>query len=159
MRHVGMILLYNMEYMDLLWFLPDVAMMLAAIVLFVVLRALTRPLSQQVVDGVAEGQAPAGGAGVSLGTAAGNGGAQQPAAALLQQRSTSTTTAATATTAPATGLPSGEVLAMRQQFGTFLALVSLVLVAAVRPSVPSAVYFLVFLGASTWWACFKELDR
>lgn len=150
MRHIGMILLYNMEYVDLAWFLPDVVMMLAAIVLFVVLRALTKPLSQQVVDGAGEPMP----ADVNRASTE-NGGGVQPAS-LQQQRSTSTTTAATGT---AQQLPSGEVLAMRQQFGTFLALVSLVFVAAVRPSVPSAVYFLVFLGASTWWACFKELDR
>lgn len=55
--------------------------------------------------------------------------------------------------------PGAESIAMTKQFGTFLAMVTLLLAAAIRPSIPSAVYFIVFLGASTWWACFKELDR
>lgn len=154
MRHIGMLLLYNMEHLDLLWFLPDVVMLLASVVLFVILRALTRPLSQQVVDGVNDETSHAAGAASATGppdatndtaadTSNGSGGAG------AAQRLMSTSSA----------LPTSEVLAMRKQFGTFLALVALLLAAAVRPSVPSAVYFLVFLGASTWWACFKELDR
>lgn len=130
------------SYIDLLWFLPDIVMLLSSVVLFVILRALTKPLSQQVVDGADE-QPTAGSAEAGDTAAAG-------------PRSSSTVTATVAST---TTVPNSEVLAMRKQFGTFLALVSLLLAAAVRPSLPSAVYFLVFLGASTWWACFKELDR
>lgn len=156
MRHIGMLLLYNMEYLDLLWFLPDVVMLLASVVLFVILRALTRPLSQQVVDGVddetshAAGVAPA---------AVGPPDANNETAAADTTNGSGGAGAAQRSVSTGSALPTSEVLAMRKQFGTFLALVALLLAAAVRPSVPSAVYFLVFLGASTWWACFKELDR
>lgn len=157
LRHIGMILLYNMEYIDLLWFLPDVVMLLASVVLFVVLRALTKPLSQHVVDGADASMRPAASA---TGTAAVPPSASTADAANDDAAGNgSGPRSSSGTTNAAALLPAGEVLALRKQFGTFLALVSLLLVAAVRPSVPSAVYFLVFLGASTWWACFKELDR
>lgn len=35
----------------------------------------------------------------------------------------------------------------------------LLLTGALRPSVPNAVYYLVFLGGATWWACFKDLGK
>lgn len=54
---------------------------------------------------------------------------------------------------------SAESLALRKQFGTFLSMVALLLAGVIRPSVPSAIYFIVFLGSATLWACFKELDR
>lgn len=152
LRHIGMILLYNLEYLDLLWFLPDVVMLLASVVLFVILRALTRPLSQQVVDG-ADDEAAAAAAGGPHEAASAS------AAAANEADTTIGSGAGQRSVSAGSALPTGEVLAMRKQFGTLLALVALLLAAAVRPSVPSAVYFLVFLGASTWWACFKELDR
>nr|CAD7262044.1 unnamed protein product [Timema shepardi] len=43
--------------------------------------------------------------------------------------------------------------------GKYLTVVSLCVAGAIRPSIPGAVYFLVFLGAMTWWACYKELGR
>lgn len=38
-------------------------------------------------------------------------------------------------------------------------MITLLLAATLRPSVPGVVYFIVFLGAATWWACFKELEK
>ena len=38
-------------------------------------------------------------------------------------------------------------------------MVTLLLAATIRPSVPGAVYFIVFLGAATCWACLKALGR
>lgn len=43
--------------------------------------------------------------------------------------------------------------------GKFLTFTTLLLAAVLRPSIPGGVYFLVYLGAGTWWACFKELNR
>lgn len=43
--------------------------------------------------------------------------------------------------------------------GKFLTFTTLLLVAVLRPSIPGGVYFLVYLGAGTWWACYKELNR
>lgn len=43
--------------------------------------------------------------------------------------------------------------------GKYLALLLLLLTGALRPSVTSAVYYLVFLGGATWWASFKDLGR
>ncbi|KRT85167.1 hypothetical protein AMK59_3003, partial [Oryctes borbonicus] len=36
---------------------------------------------------------------------------------------------------------------------------SLCVTSVLRPSIPSGFYFLVFIGASTWWACYRELER
>lgn len=55
--------------------------------------------------------------------------------------------------------PGAESVALRKQLGVFLSMVTLLVAGAMRPSVPSAIYFIVFLGSATWWACFKELDR
>ncbi|XP_044268088.1 piezo-type mechanosensitive ion channel component-like isoform X7 [Tribolium madens] len=55
--------------------------------------------------------------------------------------------------------------ANKKQFNLFVAvgkyavLVALCVAAVLRPSVPGGLYFLVFLSASTWWACCKELAK
>lgn len=43
--------------------------------------------------------------------------------------------------------------------GKVLSLLALCLTGALQPSIPSAIYFIVFLGAATWWGCNKELER
>lgn len=43
--------------------------------------------------------------------------------------------------------------------GKVLSLIALCVTGALQPSVPSVVYYLVFLGAATWWGCNKELER
>nr|XP_050856680.1 piezo-type mechanosensitive ion channel component isoform X3 [Vespula vulgaris] len=43
--------------------------------------------------------------------------------------------------------------------GTYVVLASLCCTASLKPSVEGAFYFLVFLGAATWWACNKELRK
>ncbi|KAK2582220.1 hypothetical protein KPH14_004571 [Odynerus spinipes] len=45
------------------------------------------------------------------------------------------------------------------RIGTYAVLASLCCVASLKPSVEGAFYFLVFLGAATWWACNKELRK
>ncbi|XP_066587552.1 piezo-type mechanosensitive ion channel component [Prorops nasuta] len=45
------------------------------------------------------------------------------------------------------------------RIGTYVVLGSLCITASLRPSVEAAFYFLMFLGAGTWWACNKELRR
>lgn len=54
---------------------------------------------------------------------------------------------------------SPESLQIMKKAGTFFAMITLLLAATLRPSVPGAVYFIVFLGAATWWACYRELNR
>lgn len=54
---------------------------------------------------------------------------------------------------------SPETLLIMKQIGTFLAMVTLLLAATLRPSVPGSVYFIVFLGAATWWSCYRELSK
>lgn len=46
-----------------------------------------------------------------------------------------------------------------RKLGVIIAMITLLLAAVLRPSVPGGIYFLVFLGAATWWACFKELEK
>lgn len=43
--------------------------------------------------------------------------------------------------------------------GKVLSLLALCATGAIQPSVLSFVYYLVFLGAATWWGCNKELER
>lgn len=40
-----------------------------------------------------------------------------------------------------------------------LSLIALCATGALQPSIPSLVYYIVFLGAATWWGCNKELER
>ncbi|XP_037048036.1 piezo-type mechanosensitive ion channel component isoform X2 [Bradysia coprophila] len=54
---------------------------------------------------------------------------------------------------------SNENLNILKKIGIFLSMVALLLASTLQPSVPAAVYFIVFLGAATWWACYRELDR
>ncbi|KAK9732190.1 Piezo [Popillia japonica] len=41
----------------------------------------------------------------------------------------------------------------------YIGLISLCVAAVLRPSVPGAFYFLVFIGSCTWWACYRELEK
>lgn len=43
--------------------------------------------------------------------------------------------------------------------GKLLSLLSLCATGALQPSIPSVVYYIVFMGAATWWGCNKELER
>ncbi|XP_076765205.1 piezo type mechanosensitive ion channel component isoform X3 [Xylocopa sonorina] len=45
------------------------------------------------------------------------------------------------------------------RIGTYVVLASLCITASLDPSVEGGFYFLVFLGAATWWACNKELRK
>ncbi|XP_053696010.1 piezo-type mechanosensitive ion channel component isoform X3 [Sabethes cyaneus] len=54
---------------------------------------------------------------------------------------------------------SREKLAFLTKFGVLLSVAMLCLAAVLQPSVPSGIYFIIFLGSATWWACYKELNR
>lgn len=43
--------------------------------------------------------------------------------------------------------------------GKYVVLASLCFAAVLRPSVQGGIYFIVFLSAATWWACYKELGK
>ncbi|KAK1122195.1 hypothetical protein K0M31_009421 [Melipona bicolor] len=45
------------------------------------------------------------------------------------------------------------------RIGTYVVLASLCIAASLKPSIEGGFYFLVFLGAATWWACNKELRK
>ncbi|XP_055681362.1 piezo-type mechanosensitive ion channel component isoform X3 [Lutzomyia longipalpis] len=45
------------------------------------------------------------------------------------------------------------------QAAKVLSMVALLLASVMRPSVPSGVYFLMFLTLATWWACYGKLER
>lgn len=63
----------------------------------------------------------------------------------------------------------GKILRLRMQIdfadkkiiflGKYVCLVSLCVGACLRPSVPGAFYFLIFLGSMTWWASYKNLQK
>ena len=48
---------------------------------------------------------------------------------------------------------------VRLNFDTILLLIALSATSAVYPCIPSLVYFLVFFGTGTWWACNHELKN
>ncbi|XP_055598919.1 piezo-type mechanosensitive ion channel component-like isoform X5 [Uranotaenia lowii] len=54
---------------------------------------------------------------------------------------------------------SREKLAFLTKLGVLLSVGMLCVAAVLQPSVPSGIYFVIFLGSATWWACYKELDR
>ncbi|XP_011312853.1 piezo-type mechanosensitive ion channel component 1 isoform X3 [Fopius arisanus] len=43
--------------------------------------------------------------------------------------------------------------------GSYIVLASLCCVSSLNPSVEGGFYFVIFLGAATWWACYKELKK
>lgn len=43
--------------------------------------------------------------------------------------------------------------------GKVLSLLALCATGALQPSILSVIYYIVFLGAATWWGCNKELER
>nr|XP_031827665.1 piezo-type mechanosensitive ion channel component isoform X1 [Nomia melanderi] len=45
------------------------------------------------------------------------------------------------------------------RIGTYVVLASLCIMSSLNPSIEAGFYFLVFLGAATWWACNKELRK
>lgn len=44
-------------------------------------------------------------------------------------------------------------------FGKVASIITLLLAAVFHPSAINGIYFLIFLGAATWWGCAKELER
>ncbi|XP_076169043.1 piezo type mechanosensitive ion channel component isoform X2 [Ptiloglossa arizonensis] len=52
-----------------------------------------------------------------------------------------------------------KIINVLGRIGTYVVLGSLCITAALKPSVEGGFYFLVFLGAATWWACNKELRK
>lgn len=52
-----------------------------------------------------------------------------------------------------------QIINFLGRIGTYVVLASLACNAALKPSIEAAFYFLVFLGAATWWACNRELRR
>lgn len=50
-----------------------------------------------------------------------------------------------------------QIINILGMLGTYVVLVSLCCVSSLTPSVEGAFYFLIFIGAATWWACHKEL--
>lgn len=43
--------------------------------------------------------------------------------------------------------------------GKILSIITLLFAAVFHPSAINGIYFVIFLGAATWWACAKELER
>lgn len=54
---------------------------------------------------------------------------------------------------------SSDKLRVCLSIGKVLSIIMLLLASVFHPSAINGIYFLVFLGAATWWACAKELER
>ncbi|KAG7188826.1 hypothetical protein KM043_008433 [Ampulex compressa] len=64
-----------------------------------------------------------------------------------------------ASTAKKTEDRTAKIINFLGRIGTYVVLASLCCTASLKPSFEGAFYFLVFLGAATWWACNKELRK
>ncbi|XP_015610142.1 piezo-type mechanosensitive ion channel component isoform X3 [Cephus cinctus] len=54
---------------------------------------------------------------------------------------------------------SSKIINFLGGIGTYVVLASLCCAATLKPSVEGSIYFLVFISASTWWACHRELRK
>lgn len=103
--------------------MPDIAMFITTIVIFVVLRKLTIPVVSED--------------------------AEEPG----------TSSATTPIDASEDGGYTSEQYVLLKRTAIFCAMLTLLFAATLRPSIPSAVYFIVFLLTATVWATYKEIDR
>ncbi|XP_044744035.1 piezo-type mechanosensitive ion channel component isoform X4 [Chrysoperla carnea] len=45
------------------------------------------------------------------------------------------------------------------EFGRYISLLMLCIASSMKPSLVGAIYFITFIGAATWWASYRELQR
>ncbi|XP_031343893.1 piezo-type mechanosensitive ion channel component isoform X3 [Photinus pyralis] len=55
--------------------------------------------------------------------------------------------------------PKRRLIGILVSIGKYMVLTSLCVAGVIRPSIPGGIYFLVFLSATTWWACGGTLGK
>lgn len=52
-----------------------------------------------------------------------------------------------------------ERVSFVSNFAIVIAMLSIIVASGFRPSVPGGIYYLVFIGMGTWWACYRSFTR
>ncbi|XP_040171398.1 piezo-type mechanosensitive ion channel component isoform X10 [Anopheles arabiensis] len=144
LRHIGLVSFNGLgAWMVVYWLAPEAILLVGAVTVHIVLRKLTgvivprRRRRRRGADGnTAEDDTEQGA------DAEGEG----PAAEAEESE-------------PQTSLISPERLPFFTTLGVLLSMCMLCVVGIIQPSAISGVYFVVFLGAASWWGCYKKLDR
>ncbi|XP_061515021.1 piezo-type mechanosensitive ion channel component isoform X27 [Anopheles gambiae] len=144
LRHIGLVSFNGLgAWMVVYWLAPEAILLVGAVTVHIVLRKLTgvivprRRRRRRGADGnTAEDDTEQGA------DAEGEG----PAAETEESE-------------PQTSLISPERLPFFTTLGVLLSMCMLCVVGIIQPSAISGVYFVVFLGAASWWGCYKKLDR
>lgn len=133
-----------------LWLLPDIVMFISSVIIYAVLRKLTTPPANEDVEENATDSITASPDSV----ADDEEGGYTPEQYVILKR---------------TGLLKTTFMFFYEFhlkfyviclfLAIFCAMVTLLCAATLQPSVPSAVYFIVFLLTSTIWATYKEIER
>ncbi|XP_017766739.1 PREDICTED: piezo-type mechanosensitive ion channel component isoform X2 [Eufriesea mexicana] len=121
-RHIGLVKLISASVWEIFfWLVPDLIVLPASIVVYLICRSLT----------------------------------QKPVPDEEDDSSLHRNTEASKKTVDGTV----KIINFLGRIGTYVVLASLCITASLKPSVEGGFYFLVFLGAATWWACNKELRK
>ncbi|XP_049282323.1 piezo-type mechanosensitive ion channel component isoform X10 [Anopheles funestus] len=142
LRHIGLVSFNNLDaWMVVYWLAPDVILIFFGFVIYFVLRKLTGVIVPRRRRGVDATNA--------------RDDTEQGTVSSVQE----STTADADESEPQTSLISPERLPFFTKLGVLLSMCMLCVVGIIQPSALSGVYYIVFLGAASWWACYKKLDR
>ncbi|XP_053665135.1 piezo-type mechanosensitive ion channel component [Anopheles marshallii] len=144
LRHIGLVSFNNLNgWMVVYWLAPDVILVFFGFIILFVLRKLTGVIvpRRRRVRGAGANSAQDDN---EQGTVSS---VQESAAADGDESELQTS------------LISPERLPFFTKLGVLLSMCMLCVAGIIQPSAQSGVYFIVFLGAASWWACYKKLDR
>uniref|UniRef100_A0A182NU57 Piezo-type mechanosensitive ion channel component n=1 Tax=Anopheles dirus TaxID=7168 RepID=A0A182NU57_9DIPT len=146
LRHIGLVPFNGLgAWMVVYWMAPEVILGFGAIIVHIVLRKLTGvivPRRRKARRGGEDANGPPGDT-------------EQGTASSVEECATADGEEAE----QQTSLISPERLPFFTKLGVLLSMCMLCIVGIIQPSALSGVYFVVFLGAASWWACYKQLDR
>ncbi|XP_058124616.1 piezo-type mechanosensitive ion channel component isoform X1 [Anopheles coustani] len=139
LRHIGLVSFNGLgAWMVVYWLAPEVLLFVGAIIVHILLRKLTgvivprRRANASTADDTEQGTV---------------------ASSVLES------TSVVPEEEPQRSLISPERLPFFTKLGVLLSMCMLCVTGILQPSALSGVYFIVFLGAASWWACYKQLDR
>uniref|UniRef100_A0AAG5DE22 Piezo-type mechanosensitive ion channel component n=1 Tax=Anopheles atroparvus TaxID=41427 RepID=A0AAG5DE22_ANOAO len=143
LRHIGIVSFTGLgAWMVVYWLAPEVILLIGAVVVHIALRKLTgvivpRRRRDRTNAGATADDTEQGTVSSSV---------QESVSAAPEEE-------------PQRSLISPERLPFFTKLGVLLSMCMLCVTGILQPSALSSVYFLVFLGAASWWACYKQLDR
>ncbi|XP_049533758.1 piezo-type mechanosensitive ion channel component isoform X3 [Anopheles darlingi] len=141
LRHIGIVKFHELgAWMIVYWLAPEVILACTALGMLIVLRKLTGvvgPRRRRGRNGASTADTAEQGANISV------------------QESCATTTEDELQSV----VVSPERVPFFTKLGILLSMCILCVTGVLQPSALSGVYFLVFLGAASWWACYKQLDK